>query len=195
MRYLLWCLIVALLGFPALAENEYLPIAVGNEWKMKATLVSPTGELSEGTAHRKVEGTVEKDGKTYFRSRTSIDAGPMKHEYTKLHRKDEKAFYFLDESKEGAAEQVEIVLPLKVGTTWQRTWGSMSLTETVVGIETVTISGKAYENCYHIRVTSPDGSYTEDYWEAPNVGSVKSKAVYGNGGKVTLTLKEFKSGK
>ena len=39
-----------------------------------------------------------------------------------------------------------------------------------------------------------DGVYTEDYWEAPKLGCIKSESVLG-GGKILLTLREFKSGK
>ena len=162
---------------------------------MTAFVTTPDGKLSEGIARRKIEGTVEKDGKTYFRTRTSMDASPIKGESTMLVRKDEKAFYSIDESVPGSVEQVEIPLPLKVGATWTRKRGPLTITDTVMGLETVSISGRKFENCYHIRSIASDGSSSEDFWEAPNVGSIKSKIVYRNGMKITLAVKDFKIAK
>jgi hypothetical protein len=195
MRYVLWCLIAAVYGSSAMAGDEYIPLTVGDEWTMASTSVSPTGQVSEGVARRKIEGSVEKGGKTYFRSRTWTESEPAGMEHTELVRMDAKAYYSIDEKKPDAVEQIIMVLPLKIGATWQRTLGSMTATETVIGLETVEISGKVYENCYHIRLSTANGHYTENFWQAPNVGNVKDDVVYGNGLKMSCTLNEFKPGK
>jgi hypothetical protein len=174
--------------------DDYLPLAVGNEWVMDAVLTSPAGEVSKTTARRRTGGTTEHDGKVYHRVVTALE-GPNASAYTKLHRKDETGYYSVDVRDENAKEQTEVVLPLKIGQSWKRTSGAVNLTDTVIAQEDVTINGKTYEKCFHIRVTTTDGSYTEDYWEAPGVGCVKSETVFGNGGKISLTLRSFKSGK
>jgi len=195
MRSLLYILITAVFAHTAFAEDEYFPLAVGQEITMTATVVSASGKTSEGVAHQKIEGTVEKDGKTYYRDLVSIDTPALKGEFAKLLRKDEKAAYSIDDGKEGAVEQIEALFPLKVGATWQHKADTKTMTTTVIGLESIEISGKSYEKCWHLHTTSSDGSYTEDAWEAPALGDVKSEVVFGNGAKIILTLKEFKPGK
>jgi hypothetical protein len=175
MRFALWTLMMAVCGFSA--------------------LVAAGGVVTDGVFHRKIEGLVEKDGKNYFRLRTWSEGLPRNWDYAKLVRKDEKAVYSLDEGVVGAAEQIEFALPLKIGSSWQWTVGSTVMTDIVEGLETVEISGKIYKNCFHIKRTSADDSIVEDYWQAPGVGDLKSMNVFGDGGKITLTLKEFKPGK
>jgi len=194
MRRALLTLLLVLGAFSPLARGEYIPIAIGDEWTMTATLFFPDGKAAEGIVRRRIENGAEKDGKTYVRSRTWTVGLPKRTESTKLLRKDAHAVYSIDEKIENSAEQIEALLPLKAGATWSQTVGSNTLTHTVIGLETVDVSGKTYQNCYHLRTTSADGSYTEDFWEAPRVGNIKSIIVYGNGVKFTLALEEFKSG-
>ena len=176
-------------------QTDYLPLKVGNEWTTSAELTSPTGEKSVATGRRKVEEKVERTGKTYFRIRTKLEGGPTPMEYTRLVRKDETGLYTMADADKDAKEQREIVLPLKAGQKWQTTRGPKTFTNTVIALESVTVAGKTYENCYHIRTESSDKSYQEDYWEAPKVGNIKSEVVYDNGARMTLTLREFKAGK
>jgi hypothetical protein len=194
MRCAFLILMLATGAFSASAEGEYIPIAIGDEWTMAAAMVSPTGLITKGLVRRRIESAAEKNGKAYVRSRTWTVGMQKMTESTKLLRKDEKAVYSIDESNGDSTEQIEVVLPLKAGVTWQQTVGSKTMTNTVVGLESIEVSGKTYENCYHIRISSADGSYTEDFWEAPRVGDVKSIIAYGNGAKLTLTIEEFKSG-
>ena len=175
--------------------DDYLPLNEGDEWTMNAIITSPNGTKSTAIARRKVEGKVERDGKNYIRARTWIETGQAPVEYAKLTRKNETGFYSIDESAKNPKEQVEVILPFKIGQTWKKVFGQWNTTDTVVGLETVTVNGKTYENCYHLRSETADGAYKEDFWEAPGVGSVKSEIVYGDGSKIVLTLKEFKSGK
>ena len=185
-------LIISLSAFSSSLRGEYIPIAVGDEWTMSALIVSPSGKASEGVVRRRIDSVAEKDGKTYVRARTWTVGRPKSTESTKLLRKDLNAVYSVDEGVAGSPEQIEVVLPLKAGVTWQQTVGPKTLTHTVIGLENIDVSGKTYENCFHIRTTSTDGSYTEDFWEAPRVGNVKSIIAYGNGARFTLTLEEFK---
>ncbi len=107
-------------------------------------------------------------------------------------RRDSTAWTHADKA---AKEQAEVVSPLKVGQSWERIAGPTTVKNVVVALETVTINEKTYDNCFHIRSTSADSSVTEDFWEAPKIGSVKSEILYGSGGKISLTLREFKAGR
>jgi hypothetical protein len=194
MHRVLLTLIVALGALSHIAEGEYIPIAVGDEWAMAAAIFSPTGKATECVVRRRIESAIEKDGRTYVRSRTWTVGMPKRTETTKLLRKDTNGVYSIDESIADSSEQIEVALPLKAGVTWQQIVGPKTLTHTVIGLETIEVFGKIYANCYHIHTSSADGSFTEDFWEAPRVGNVKSMILYGNGMKFTLTLEEFKAG-
>ena len=189
-------LLIAFLSASSMAadQKDYLPLKVGNEWTTNAEFTTPKMERSTGTGQRKVEGKVERGGKTYFRIHTKLEGGPTPIDFVKLVRKDETGFYSTADA-ENAREQKEIVLPLKAGQTWQTIWGAKIFTNTVIGLETVIIGEKTYDDCYHIRTEASDKSYSEDYWEAPKVGNVKSEVINGDGSKMTLILKEFKAGK
>ena len=192
MRFLLLALMVAVCAFSALAEDDYFPMNVGDEWTLAVTYVSATGEVSEGLIHRKMNSAINRDGKTYYQLRTWTEGLPQKIDTLKLVRHDEKAVYSIDARKDGAIEQVDFLLPLKVGTTWNRTTNTAVA---VIGLDPVEIGGKHYENCFHVRSTNAGTQMTEDFWLAPNIGNFKSLLAFGSGVKVTTTLKEFKPGK
>jgi hypothetical protein len=195
-HFILPALTTAFSAYSALAGSEYYPLKVGNDVTWAVTFYSVAGTRFEGAAHRRIESTVEKDGKTYFRSRVWFEGLPggimALAQYTRLDRKDDKAEYSIYETIEGLAEQIEVVFPLKAGAKTYKVQNDMFFTNTVIGLERVEVSGKTYENCFHMRSSSSDGSYVEDYWEAPVVGNVKSEIVYGSGFSMTLTIKEFK---
>ena len=200
MHFLLPFLVALAAGIvPALAvdvdQSAYLSMKPGNEWTMDMVLVSPSGETTKALGRRRFEDTVEKDGKTYVRSRTWTEGGPTPVEYTKLVRKDGDGMYSILEGGKDEKEQLEVALPLKVGSAWTRQVQGMKFIDTVLRIESVTVGEKTYAKCFHVRTESVDGKYREDYWEAPSIGNVKSEIIYGNGGRITLTLREFKEGK
>lgn len=174
--------------------GEYLPVALKAEWMMDVTFQAPDGTISKGTAQRKVEEIVEKDGKTYYRCRSMIEGGGYpRQEYTKLIRKDATGFHSIDERSAKPTEEIEVVLPLEVGKSWKTKSAPMPSTHTVVAKETVKIGERNYENVFKIRIVSDDGKYVEDYWEAPDVGCIKAEIMV-QGGKISLTLREFKPG-
>ena len=174
--------------------GEYLPVVLKAEWIMDVTFQAPDGTISKGTARRKTEEIVEKDGKIFYRSRSSIEGGGYpRQEYTKLVRKDATGFYSIDERSAKPIEEIEVVLPLEVGKSWKTKGGPMTATHTVVAKETVKIGERTYDNVFKIRIVSDDGKYVEDYWEAPEVGNIKAEIMV-QGGKITLTLREFKPG-
>jgi hypothetical protein len=194
MRILLLALMMALCGCSALADDDYYPLHVGDEWTMTITIVTPAGKTTEGIVHRKTESTIERDEKTYYRSRFWSEGLPTKIEVFTLFRKDEKRAYSMDEKNLDAIEQVEALLPLKVGATWHHTFKSDARTDTVIGMETLEIAGKTYENCWHIRSVNSNESHIENYWQAPIEGIIKSEVV-SNGIKISIVIKDFKPAK
>jgi hypothetical protein len=183
-------------GVVALAVDpaEWFPLAEGCTWTMEARLVSPNGNVTPTTAHRVIEGVVERDGHKYNRVRTWMDLAP-KNQVTKLIRLDETGVYTVDENEKGATEQREAVFPLKIGETWKRMSKTSALKDALIGVEPVTVGDSTYDNCLHFRSTSPETKFSEDRWEAPGVGSIKSVMNFPNGAKILLTLREFKPGK
>ena len=176
-------------------QSAYLPLTAGNDWTMDVVFTSPSGEVSKATGRRRLEDTVEMDGKSYVRSRTWTEDGPTPMEYTKLVRKDGDGMYSLLEGGKNEKEQLEIPLPLRTSMAWTHETQGMKFFDRALGVESVTIGDKTYAKCFHFRVESADGKYREDYWEAPKLGNVKSEIVYSSGAKITLTLREFKAGK
>jgi hypothetical protein len=192
----IWWVIMAIccgmVGTVAMAgDEEYLRLNEGDEWTMDAVVEGPDGKTKTATLRRRVGEQVERGGKVYRTVRSWSDNG---FDERKLMRKDEKGVYSITLNSGDEGEQVEIILPLKVGQEWTRTWRGGEVKERIEKIETVKIGEKTYERCYHIHSEALDGSFWEDYWEAPGVGWVKSMAAAG-GGKMTLTLREFKAGK
>jgi hypothetical protein len=175
--------------------NDYLPVKKGLEWVANVRVESAAGSVLTGTAKIVSEEEIEKAGKRYLRERTTWDLEKVHNEFTRLTRKDETGIYSIVEGVQETAEQKEVALPLKVGANWTFTVNGKTLQVTVLGIENVTIEGKTYEECYHIRKTLPGTRFTEDLWEAPKVGTVKSESIYEDGTKMLFTLREFKSGK
>lgn len=178
----------------ATSEQDYLPLREGDEWTMDVTIVAPNGQKFTATGRRRVGEQIERDGKTYHQVRTWIEDGPFPFDQVKLMRKAATGVYSLDPQWKGQKEQLEIVLPLKVGQTWKRVNGPQNLNERVVALESVTVGEKIFENCYRVRSESSDGQFTEDYWEAPILGSIKSD-ITSFGSRIRLTLREFKPGK
>ena len=177
-------------------QKDYVPMREGVEWTMDVVITPDKGEAIQATGHRKVTGIVQRDGKQYFRSLTSMESpGRPAQEASKLVRKDESGFYTIDEQEKDATEQLEIALPLAVGHSWECVVKGVKQKATVISREDVAIGEKIYKDCYHIRTEGADGKVTEDFWEAPNTGSVKSIVVYANQGKMVLTLRSFKAGK
>ena len=173
-------------------QSEYLALSPGDHWIMIVVLTDPSGRIERSVLNRKNETEVEKNGKTYVPVKSWVEGGPDLIPFTKLYRKDAKGLYSIvgDEM-----EQLEIPLPMQPGSTWKREEEKVVLTEIVIGIETVTIGEQTYEKCVHIQSKADNGSYREDFWEAPKVGRVKSENVKSNGVKITSTLQAYKPAK
>jgi hypothetical protein len=173
-------------------EYPYFPLQVGRETIMADVHGGPSSECT------KVVGMVEKNGKIYFRSRLSwliANAGEAALEANELLRKDGQALYAVDEGFH-SVEQVKFALPLKAGQTGVRTRGARREDYSIIGMESIEISGKSYDKCWHIRTAVMENGRpsTIDSWEAPNVGTVRTTSTSSDGKTRTIELKEFKSG-
>jgi len=224
MRYVFLILMAALLNIPAWAEDDYCPFATGDEWTMETTIIFPSGDVLDGTTHLKISHAYLMNGKpytmngrTYFNSECWTDGMPEVMRWDlmaypdrdgkigmpfvdrsssgKTLSKDDTGLYRLMIGKSDDSEMMEITLPLKVGATWWRWFNGETVTDTVVGLEMVSVLGKIYEKCYHIRTASADGKYKEDSWQAPNIGNVKTEIVTRTGFKIVNKMKEFKRAK
>jgi len=183
------------LRFPLVAaEADYAPLDQGDEWVYDAVIVSPDGQKFNATGRSKIEGKVERNGKTYHSLKFSIEDGPFPFEKTKWLRKDEKGGYSLDPMDPDAPEQIEIIYPLKIGQTWEASAYHYRLKTEVIGLEKVVIGEKTYEKCYAFRTTATNGGFVEDSWLAPDVGMIKSEIIQ-EGAKFSLTLREYKRAK
>jgi len=159
---------------------------------MDVVLADPNGRVDKTLLHRKNEAVVEKYGKTYVPVRSWVEEGPVPDPVAKLYRKDAEGLHSI---VEGESEQIEIPLPMKLGNTWKWQAAGIMVTETIIGLETMTVEDRTYTHCFHIRTQSSNGRYRKDFWEAPNAGRVKSETVFNNHVKRTVTLREFKPGK
>jgi hypothetical protein len=197
MRFLLcFSLLSGLASFSRAAEpSEYCPLAEGMEWTMDAKVTSPDGKVIDTTAHRRIGAKEEWNGKSYYRMKTWIDGVPELRAYESLERRDEKGLYSVDLRNPKPTEVTSMVLPFAVGQKWTRENGEAPVTLEVVALENLTINGKTYEKCYRIKATAKGGSYTEELWQAPGLGSIKSDVVLSIGAKVSVALREFKAGK
>ena len=181
-------------------QADYFPMNPGDEHTMTVVMTTAKGQTEKMIAHRRIEAeaakaSVEKNGKSYVRLRTWMDGGPLSLKHARLIRKDDHGVYSIAGERESAAEQLEVPLPLKVGNSWKYEDNGMIHTASVVAIETVTVGDRMFENCFHIRSETIGGTFREDFWEAPKVGTVKSEIAYSNGVRITLTFREFKPGK
>jgi hypothetical protein len=222
LRMRLLPLFASLLAGPCLSaadHDEYVPMNEGDEWTWEATTSARRGGVSTSiTLHRKVGAKQERYGKMYCRLKWEMTAPtdtvepfiPFSHfssasfaggggseishsQFRSLCRKDETGVYSIDFLTPKPVEKPEIPLPFKVGATRTRMMRGKKMQETVLGVEKVTIKDTVYERCYHLRITGAD--FTEDCWEAPNVGLVKSEVVFSNGRQFSLELREFKPGR
>ena len=189
------CIAVQLMCFVAIGaatEDEFFPLASGMEWIMDLQVISSKGDTTNGILHRKIGEAVQYNGKNYFRSHTWLEGGrPRPMDYTKLVRRDAGGFYSIDERDPRRVEKQGGVLPLEVGKKWENKVDGGVLQTTVLSKEDVTMGTNVYKNCYRIRITAQGSEYTEEFLEAPGVGSLKSESNRGDE-KWVLTLREFK---
>jgi len=181
-------------------QADYFPMNPGDEHTMTVAMTNAKGQTEKMIAHRKIEAeagkvSVEKNGKTYLRLRTWMDGGPLSVKHTRLIRKDDQGLHSVADERGNAAEQLEVPMPLKPGNSWKYEDNGMIHTASVIAIETVIVGERKFENCFHIRSETVGGTFREDFWEAPKVGTVKSEIAYSNGVRITLTFREFKPGK
>jgi hypothetical protein len=189
---LIWPTACCFLLSAAASEPQYLKIVPGREWIHDVIISSPDGRIEKALGRSSVGEAVIRDGKTYYRNIIALEGGPNPFTMVKLVRKDESGFFTISESENASTEQMEVKLPLKVGLIWERPFGHLLLKEKVIGLETISIGEKSYKDCFHFRSESEDGSYIEEYWEAPHIGCVKSETTIKEGSRFTWLLREVK---
>lgn len=194
MRILPILVLIALRSLAFASDKpQYGTLVVGDEMVMDVTLTF-SGKSLNGSARRKIEASEQHNEKAYFRVVSILEIGPTPQTVIKLMRRDDTGVYSIDPTKTNAAEELELSLPLEIEKHWTKTFQGRATTHTVLAIETLNTNGKAYSDCAHVRSVGTDGS-TEDYWEAPGVGAIRSVIVYPNGMRMELNLREFKSGR
>jgi len=176
------------------AADDYEPLLAGQESVMTATIFSPQGSKRIGTGHQRVEAAALRNGKSYFRCHTWTEGWPQNLDINEMLRKEDKAIYHLDDQP-NAVEAIALVLPLKVGSTWSSKTSNGTMNGTVVEMQDLTVNGKTYPKCFHIRTVAADGAFTEDFWDAPGIGTVKSDTIFKGGARVLLELNSFTPGK
>jgi len=202
MRYVIGFLLVTFCGFRAFADEDYVPLAVGNHWTMTVTSTTSKGQVANGTYHEEAAGTVKKGGHRYFAMEQWVkwnlpnqkiaDVKSAKH--ITLVRKTTTAYYSTEKTKKGLVEGVIYRLPLKSGASWDVNWPSRRRKITVLGKESVKVSGQTYKDCYHVRIAYQNGTL-KNIWLAPGIGRVLVKDVFPDGQKISFALTQFKAGK
>ena len=171
-------------------DEVYFPLEVGATREMYVLVMPPNKVVSFASAERKTLEKVKRDGKEYFRQRTSIRGGGMDQAYTALVRVDEKGVHVIDERHADAREEIDIRFPLEIGKTWT-SLRDREIVWRVVGVETVKIKNKTYEDCLHLRGEAKDGKYIEEKWIHKGVGDVKVD-IRMDKIRVMMALREFK---
>jgi len=174
-------------------DSAYFPMHVGDERVSKVVFLSPLGKVENSTLMVTVKETVEREGKTYYRGRIVMD-GAYARDYTKLMRKDDSGVYSIDESKPDQKEVADLLLPLKVGETQEVEVNGEKMKVAILGKESTAAGDKTYEDCYHIKLTPPSGTFEREMWLAPNVGAVKMVTSFVNGGKMSVMLEKYHAG-
>lgn len=196
-----WSVLIALfyvvLALPVRAaeDGSYFQLRTGDEWTYDYTITSKTGEVTNPHLTRqKVEEKVLQDGKTYFRVRFSSEGFLKVADYVALYRRDDQGLYSRKEADNDGPERLVIVFPLKIGNSWAQTSTAAPKTTRIIGIEDVSIRDHVYQECYHFRVETREGKIVEEFWEAPNMGTIKSIDTLPGGDVITMTLREFHPG-
>jgi len=195
MHHVLFSLMM-MLGFSALAEDDYYPLVIGQERTMLLVMMEPDGSATIGQEITKIERTVEKNGHAYFLCHVWFEGFQDKVDYTYLARKDESGVYIIDERSAFADERRELILPLKSGSSWKQVIGPRTFTTTITGLENVKVYGdKTVDNCYHSQITVDDDNCIRSASYANGIGMVKNLLIWKAGRSLVYMLKEFKPGK
>jgi len=196
MRYVLFSLMIAFMGFSALAEDDYYPLVIGQERTMLLVMRELDGSAIIGEEITKIEKTVEKNGHTYFLCHVWSEGFRDKVDYTYLARKDESGVYLIDERSGFADERRELILPLKSGLSWKQVIGLRTFTTTITRLDNVKVYGdKTVGNCYHTQITVDDDGCIRSASYANGIGMVRNSLILKAGRSSVYMLKEFKPGK
>lgn len=172
------------------ANPEYCPGKEGSEWIYTYDTYSADGSKRSGLMHRILGRAVVVDGKTYNEESILPNGRPQANVPKILRRKDENGVYTRS-TELSAAEVLSCKLPLEIGARWKAGKRRDEI-HTVTTVESVTVHGKLYEQCYRISVRNTSGDLIQEYWEAPDVGNVKTVASKLDGSKTIIQLREMR---
>ncbi len=184
-------LLLPLAVFASPSAERYFPLKPGSRWVWDITVTTPDGDVSKTTGTRQIGSEVVRSGNSYIQMLDSMQI-PGSEAHAVLCRVDDAGVFILEEQRAENTEQCDIVLPLKTGQIWNKTFMGRPSTSTVLGLEILQIGAVSYEDCYHIRTQSDDGACKQDFWLAPDVGMVKAEITSKGGGRMLLRLREFK---
>lgn len=155
--------------------SDYFPLGKGAKWDYSMTYMVALGGTGQARATSRVTGTIEVNGKTYYRVVTIYQGLPGASQDTVLYRRDDDGIYAIDESDSSRTEYLAMTSKLLPGTTWQIATPNRTLTSRIEGFETVDVRKETFHDCLRVSYKgSVSGHDTEgeDYY-AKGVGAVK----------------------
>ncbi len=177
-------------------QSQYFICHQRDEWIYNVISTVGDGPPRKKTQRCQIGAEIQVNGKRYFRRMTDGQC-------TSLVRRDSTGVYSLEQPAKPEPDEQRIIaeeriasFPLKIGNTWLGNKYAPPVTMTLLGVETVRINAALYRKCIRIeRRQANMPNMVEEEWEAPAVGMIKRVVRYSGGGKITLTLKQYKPGK
>jgi len=184
--------------FSSLACNQqggedYLPVADGMKWKY-TTETCIQGNCKNGSVMTRYDGEETISGKEYLKRYSSRDGAS--EQLVSYDRKTKEGLFGITAQYKDKPEQLVMPLLFTVGQTYTyKSYVPVRTTTaaTMVGKETLSLNGKAYEKCYKFSYKT---AYEEGDWKgaqsegisyvAPNIGLVKTFMHIPD--KVTFTM-------
>ena len=193
LKMFLLAFFVALPACTQQGGEDYLPVGDGMKWEY-TTETCIEGKCRQGSVTTRYDGEEIVNGKKYLKRYSSKDGGS--EQLVSYDRKANEGLFGITAQYKDKPEQLVMPLIYKAGQTYTYTSyvPVRTTTEaTMVGKETLSLNGKAYENCYKFSYKT---AYEEGDWKgaqsegisyvAPNIGLVKTFMHIPD--KVTFTM-------
>ncbi|HUY92926.1 MAG TPA: hypothetical protein VMV10_29620 [Pirellulales bacterium] len=154
---------------------DYLPLSADSRWIYDVTIDLPVVGSQKASAVTKVEGSVEIDGKTYYKVVMQVSGAPVNPKHVAYFRPTAQGVFQILEGEEEHGEWLYLPRRLEIGQKWSAETGESKFEFEVAGRRDVDCLGKTYENCVQIVVEMHGkfGSMKQEQWLAPGVGPVK----------------------
>ncbi len=178
-------------------RSDYLPVADGMRWDYAIELDLENNVRKQKKLTIRYDGEEIINGKKYFKRYSSSDGAS--ENLGGYDRKAEEGLFTVPASDKDKPEFLDVPLLLKVGETQTFNWnvGQLPYTRemTLLGMETLSLSGKTYKNCLKF---SQKLWYEKDaakvvvmnfiVYYAPNIGKVKKVDTVGDKTMMTSNL-------